>query len=316
MELKLVIKTGRSAVVEFDDGGKYYSKEEYTLLVNGEEYGKTDKVVTTIYGLKPDTEYKIMAVYAGKEYGPVELKTDYEYVTLNVREFGAYGDGEHDDTNAIQCAIMAAPKDSRVLVPEGVYKISSIFLKDNLNLELAKGAVLSAFTEREKFPILPGQIETYDEKDYYNLGTWEGNPLDMFSAIVCGINCSNITITGEGIIDGCTTHDNWWKNCKIRNTAWRPRLFFINNCSNVTMHGITVQNSPSWTIHPYFSKHLKFIDVKILNPANSHNTDGLDPESCQDVLVLGTYISVGDDCIAIKSGKIYQARRTRLRQRI
>lgn len=119
MELKLVIKTGRSAVVEFDDGGKYYSKEEYTLLVNGEEYGKTEKVVTTIYGLKPDTEYKITAVYAGKEYGPVELKTDYEYVTLNVREFGAYGDGEHDDTNAIQCAIMAAPKDSRVLVQRG-----------------------------------------------------------------------------------------------------------------------------------------------------------------------------------------------------
>ena len=309
MELKLVIKTGRSAVVEFDDGGKYYSKEEYTLLINGEEYGKTEKVVTTIYGLKPDTEYKITAVYAGKEYGPVEFKTDYEYVTLNVREFGAYGDGEHDDTNAIQCAIMAAPKDSRVLVPEGVYKISSIFLKDNLNLELAKGAVLSAFTERDKFTILPGQIETYDEKDYYNLGTWEGNPLDMFSAIVCGINCSNVTITGEGTIDGCTTHDNWWKNCKIRNTAWRPRLFFINNCSNVTMHGITVQNSPSWTIHPYFSKHLKFIDVKILNPANSHNTDGLDPESCQDVLVLGTYISVGDDCIAIKSGKIYMAQK-------
>ena len=54
MELKLVIKTGRSAVVEFDDGGKYYSKEEYTLLINGEEYGKTEKVVTTIYGLKPD----------------------------------------------------------------------------------------------------------------------------------------------------------------------------------------------------------------------------------------------------------------------
>ena len=87
MELKLVIKTGRSAVVEFDDGGKYYSKEEYTLLINGEEYGKTEKVVTTIYGLKPDTEYKITAVYAGKEYGPVEFKTDYEYVTLNVREF-------------------------------------------------------------------------------------------------------------------------------------------------------------------------------------------------------------------------------------
>lgn len=45
MELKLVIKTGRSAVVEFDDGGKYYSKEEYTLLINGEEYGKTEKEI-------------------------------------------------------------------------------------------------------------------------------------------------------------------------------------------------------------------------------------------------------------------------------
>lgn len=101
MELKLVIKTGRSAVVEFDDGGKYYSKEEYTLLINGEEYGKTEKVVTTIYGLKPDTEYKITAVYAGKEYGPVEFKTDYEYVTLNVREFGAYGDSDIPNDGAV-----------------------------------------------------------------------------------------------------------------------------------------------------------------------------------------------------------------------
>ena len=168
MELKLIIKTGRNAVVELDDGGKFYSKKEYVIYVNGTEWKKTNKVVTTIYGLKPDTEYNIVARYAGKEYGPVEFRTDYEYVTLNVREFGAFGDGIHDDTNAIQCAIMAAPKNSRVLVPEGTYKISSIFLKDDLTLELAKDAVLSAFTEREKFPILPGQIETYDESDYYN----------------------------------------------------------------------------------------------------------------------------------------------------
>lgn len=52
------------------------------------------------------------------------------------------------------------------------------------------------------------------------------------------------------------------------------------------MQGITVQNSPCWTIHPYFSNHLKFIDVKIKAPADSHNTDGLDPESCEDVLYL------------------------------
>lgn len=309
MELKLVNKTARSIVIELDDGGKYYTKKEFKVLVDGNYYQDSKQVITSIYGLKPDTDYEIEVEYEGESLNKLSVHTDYEFVTLNVREFGAYGDGEHDDTNAIQCAIMACPKDSRVLVPEGVYKISSIFLKDNLTLELAKGAVLSAYTDREKFPILPGMIESYDEENMYNLGSWEGNPLDTFSAIVCGINVSNVVITGEGTIEGNTSFENWWNNCKIRNIAWRPRLFFINHCSNVTMHGITVQNSPSWTIHPYFSKHLKFIDVKIKNPANSHNTDGLDPESCEDVLVLGTYISVGDDCIAVKSGKIYMAER-------
>lgn len=312
MELKLVTYTGRSAVVELTESGKYYTGKPYEIYVNGEKYMDSDKVVTSVYGLKPDTEYEISAVYDEKQILPVVFKTCYEFVTLNVREFGAYGDGIHDDTNAIQCAIMACPKDSRVLVPEGVYKISSIFLKSDLTLELAKGAVLSAFTERDKFPILPGIIESYDEAGEYNLGSWEGNPLDTFSAIVCGINAENVVITGEGTIDGCTSFENWWKDCKKRNIAWRPRLFFINHCNNVTMQGITVQNSPSWTIHPYFSNHLKFIDVKIKNPANSHNTDGLDPESCTDVLVLGTYISVGDDCIAIKSGKIRMAEKYKI----
>ncbi len=307
MELILVTNTARNAVVELTESGKYYTEKEYEIYVNGEKYMDSNRVITSIYGLKPDTEYEVKAVYDGAQIGPVTFKTNYEFVTLNVREFGAYGDGVHDDTNAIQCAIMACPKDSRVLVPEGVYKISSIFLKDDLILELAEGAVLSAFTDREKFPILPGVIESYDEKEEYNLGSWEGNPLDMFAGIICGINASNVVITGQGTIDGCTTFENWWNNCKVRNIAWRPRLFFINHCNNVTMHGITVQNSPAWTIHPYFSDHLKFIDVKIKAPADSHNTDGLDPESCQDVLVLGTHISVGDDCIAIKSGKIYQA---------
>ena len=116
-------------------------------------------------------------------------------------------------------------------------------------------------------------IESYDEKSEYNLSSWEGNPVDSFAAIICGLNVKNVTITGEGTIDGGTTHDNWWKNCKVRNIAWRPNLFFINHCEYVTLQGITVQNSPCWTLHPYFSNHLKFIDVKIKAPADSHNTD-------------------------------------------
>ena len=75
----------------------------------------------------------------------------------------------------------------------------------------------------------------------------------------------------------------------------------------MTVQGITVKNSPSWTVHPYYSDNLKFLNLQIQNPYNSPNTDGFDPESCTDVLLLGTRISVGDDCIAIKSGKLYMA---------
>lgn len=309
MELKLVAKTGRNAVVELTESGKFYSDKQYEIYVNNKKFADSDKVITSLYNLKPDTTYSVKAIYDGQEFGGVEFKTDWEYVTLNVKDFGAYGDGVHDDTNAIQCAIMSCPKNSRILVPAGEFKISSIFLKSDITIELAKGSVLSAFTDRDKFPILPGVIESYDENDEYNLGSWEGNPLDCFSAIITGINVENVIITGEGIVEGNTNFENWWKNPKVRNIAWRPRLFFINNCKNVTLHGITVQNSPSWTLHPYFSDDLKFIDIKILNPANSHNTDGLDPESCKNVLVLGVYISVGDDCIAIKSGKIFMGRK-------
>ena len=83
MELVLVTNTSRNAVVELTEAGKYYSKKEYDIYVNGELFTHTDKQVTSLYGFKPDTDYEITAVYDGKEYGPVELHTDYEFVTLN-----------------------------------------------------------------------------------------------------------------------------------------------------------------------------------------------------------------------------------------
>ena len=82
-------------------------------------------------------------------------------------------------------------------------------------------------------------------------------------------------------------------------------MIFLNHCKNVVLHGITVQNSPSWNIHPFFSEDLKFIGISVLGPKDSPNTDGLDPESCKNVDIIGVYFSVGDDCIAVKSGKIY-----------
>lgn len=311
MELELIYKTSRNICFEIKDGGRFYTTSKYNVCVNASFMKETDKVITSLYGLRPDTEYNIevRTIDSDELLGELKVRTDYEFVTLNVRDFGAYGNGEHDDTLAIQTAIMSCPKAGRVFVPAGTYKISTLFLKSDLVLELAKGATLSAFTDRSKFGILPGVIESYDETDEYNLGTWEGNPIDCFTGIITAINAENIVITGEGTIDGCADFETWWKNPKVRNIAWRPRLVFISNCKNVVLHGITVTNSPSWTLHPYFTEDISFIDMKVINPANSHNTDGMDPESCTNVKVIGLYFSVGDDCIAIKSGKIYMGRK-------
>ncbi|MEI3186708.1 MAG: glycosyl hydrolase family 28-related protein [Lachnospiraceae bacterium] len=73
-------------------------------------------------------------------------------MTLNVRDFGAKGDGVQDDTLFIQAAIMACPEKSRVLIPAGPTGLYQLFLKDDVNIELAKGAVLSAYTDRTQFP--------------------------------------------------------------------------------------------------------------------------------------------------------------------
>ena len=79
---------------------------------------------------------------------------------------------------------------------------------------------------------------------------------------------------------------------------------FFNRCKNITVHGITAQNSASWQFHPYFSRELKFLDLAVNAPKDSPNTDALDPEACDGVDIIGCRFSVGDDCIAIKSGKI------------
>ena len=300
----LLMKTSHMAVFELDKAGLYHTDAPYDIYVNDEYYDSSDKVVESIYDLKPSTEYTVKIVLNGS-YTAFSFETDEETFTLNVRDFGAFGDGIHDDTAAVQCAIMACPKNGRVLVPEGTYRVSTIFLKSNLTFELAPKSKITQIPERESLAILPGRIESTDCTDEMLLGSWEGNPLNCFSGMITGIDVENVTVCGRGTLDGGANCENWWKDPKKYDRAWRPRLFFLSRCTNVTLQGVTVQNSPSWNIHPNFSKKLHFLDLMIFNPKDSPNTDGLDPESCEEVEIAGVYFSVGDDCIAIKSGKIY-----------
>ena len=312
MNIRLIMKTARSVSLELDDGGIYYTAQKYCLYLNGKEWHTqpAHTVITSLYHLKPDTEYLAEAVdQQGNEAGSLRFRTEQEFITLDVKELGAIGDGESDDTSFIQAAVMACPPKSRVLIPEGTYKITSIFLKSGIYLELAKGARLLAETDRSRFAKFPGMIESYDEQDEYNLGTWEGNPLPMFAGILTGIGVSDVVIYGEGLVDGCASHENWWYNEKVMNGAFRPRMLFLNRCERIKVQGVAFRSSPSWVIHPYFSKDLLFCGLNIQNPQQSPNTDGLDPESCCNVEILGVHFSLGDDCIAVKSGKIYMGRK-------
>lgn len=308
MKLRVALKTARSVTIETITEQIYEYETPGTIFVNGENHGETKKVVFTLFDLKPDMDYNICLERDG-EKAEVNFRTDYEFVTINVREVGAKGDGIQDDTSFIQAAIMACPKDGRVLIPKGIYHITSLFLKSHIKIELAEGAELQADTDRNKFPRFPGVIESYDEKEDYNLGTWEGNPLPMFAGIITGIDVEDVVIYGRGLINGQADFDNWWHNVRQMKIAFRPRMVFLERCKNVSLQGFSLKDSPAWVLHPYFSQDLKFIDLTINNPANSHNTDGLDPESCKDVEILGLHFSLGDDCIAIKSGKIYMGRK-------
>lgn len=301
----IIFKTSRKVMIEVEDFGIWTTDKPYEIYLNGKMYLKADRAVQTIAGLKPDTEYEIYLKSGERVSETVTVRTEYEFVTLDVKRFRAVGDGVHDDTASIQAAIMSCPKQGRVYIPEGKYKVTSLFLKSDICIDIDEKAVLYGTTEREMIPVLPGMIQSYDERSDYNLGTWEGNPLDCFSSMFTGINVSNVVITGGGTLEGNASVDNWWKDDRAKIIAFRPRMIFLNHCENVTVHGLTVQNSPSWNLHPYFSKNIRFLGLTILNPWDSPNTDGMDPESVDGLEVVGVHFSLGDDCIAVKSGKYY-----------
>mgnify|MGYP002226078704 CR=1 FL=1 len=104
------------------------------------------------------------------------FSTDYEFVTLNVRDFGAKGDGESDDTLFIQAAVMACPKQSRVLIPAGPTGSPLCFYGMTFPLSWMRELCCLLSQTGAVFPVFEGMVQSYDEKGEYNLGTWEAIP--------------------------------------------------------------------------------------------------------------------------------------------
>lgn len=287
-----------SACFELENNSPYYCDKEYTVVLNGEELFSANTNVFSLFSLKPDTEYTVSVL--GQE---LKFRTAAEACAVSVLDFGAVGDGVHDDTQSIQTAINCLPAGGRLFFPDGTYSIAPINLKSHITLELSENAVLLGVTEEERYPVIPGALKDIETGGDVVFGAWEGDAVKMHQALICAEYAEDIHIVGRGTVDGNAQNSSWWVNVKERVIA-RPRLLFFNRCKNVTVHGITAQNAASWQLHPYFSTNMRFLDAAVNAPKDSPNTDALDPEACDYVDIIGCRFSVGDDCIAIKSGKI------------
>ena len=303
--IRLLYASAVSACFERVNDSPYYAPAPYTVYLDGTERFTADTNVFSLFDLVPGTAYTLTL---SDEEAPFTFTTAAETFALNVGDFGAAGDGLCDDTAAIQSALDFLPAGGRLIFPAGTYLSLPLRIKSHTTLELKKGAVLLGSAERERYPILPGEAADPITGESRIFGTFEGLVQPMYQALLSAQNAEDIHVVGEGVIDGNAQNSDFWTDFRSFPAA-RPRLVSLLHCKNVVFHGVTAQNSPSWNFHPFHCSRVGFYDVRVLAPKMSPNTDAIDPEACDGVDIIGCRLSVGDDCIAIKSGKLELAER-------
>ncbi len=229
---------------------------------------------------------------------------------VNIRNFGAVGDGKTKNTEAFAKAIenCVGAGGGRVLVPEGKWYTGPIHLKSNIELYLAEGAEI-IFSDRFE-DYLPNVLVRVGGIEIYN-----------YSPLIYARDCENIAVTGPGKLNG--NAKAWWDAMRGRETreffdmgaagvplekrvfgtpeaAIRPSFLSFVNCRNVLLEGFTIGSGPNWTIHPIYCENviIRRVDVVTSGP----NNDGIDPDSCRNVLIEHCGFDTGDDCVVLKSG--------------
>ena len=239
--------------------------------------------------------------------------------TVRLTDFGGVGDGVTDNTEAFTKAISTLNKKGggHLVVPAGIYVMGLISLKDRIDLHLEKNAMILLTPDRAK-----------------HLKSGKAQP---------GITASkrqDVSITGEGIIDG---NGEWWrgvKRTKVSDTEWnafrrmggtvtpkgdlwypfdlkafpniadtyeaqekmRTHLIRFTDCERVLVQGVTIQNSPKFHLVPQHCREVIIDGVTVRCPWNAQNGDGIDIGQCKDVLIVNNTVDVGDDGICMKGG--------------
>lgn len=217
-----------------------------------------------------------------------------------------------DNYGSIQQAVdaCASAGGGTVIVDEGQWESGPIRMHSNICLCFKRGAVVK-FSSR-KSDYLPAVFTRWEGMECYN-----------YSPLIYADNCENIAICGEGKLYG--NGEAWWEWKKLQEAgsndlynaaaaglpveqrvygteeaALRPSFLQLINCRQVLIEGITLIDGPQWTIHPVYCQDVVIRHVRV-NTAGP-NTDGLNPDSCKNVVIEDSDFCTGDDCIAINSG--------------
>ncbi|KAL8488119.1 hypothetical protein ACS0TY_023952 [Phlomoides rotata] len=220
-------------------------------------------------------------------------------VAFNLTDFGGVGDGVTFNTAAFEKAVMAISKlgkkgGAQLNVPAGNWLTAPFNLTSHMTLFLAEGAVILGVDDEKYWPLMP-PLPSY--------GYGREHPGPRYGSLIHGQHLKDVVITGHnGTING--QGQTWWKKYKqkLLNHTRGP-LVQIMWSSDIVISNITLRDSPFWTLHPYDCKNVTLKNLTILAPVfQAPNTDGIDPDSCEDMVIEDCYISVGDDGVAIKSG--------------
>ena len=297
--LRVLAATARTlSILVAPDGALYTLKVPVAWVLEDESgevvaRGATKSVALFLEGLEPESTYRLRTAL-----GNLNMRTDACAGLVDAGDHGVDAERQNN-ADALAAAIAAVPEGGTLRVAGGVIRTGPIFLKPDMTLHIEEGTTLAAIADRTGWPQLPAR----DDKGRV-VGSWEGLPEPCFAALITALDCDGVTITGAGTVDGGGDRGDWWDWPKeTRNGARRPRTLHLVRGEGASVTGLTIRNAPSWTVHPYLCRNLHLSALRIENPPDSPNTDGLNPESCEDVAIVGIDFSVGDDCIAIKAGK-------------
>ena len=228
-------------------------------------------------------------------------------------DFGAVGDGLHDDTQAVQACIDAASSLSRdtasstardviatqprVLLPAGhTFLVGPLQLHGNIDYHLEAGSRLLAHPDENRYTL----SAFGDNRGEGMLWLWANG-------------ADNLTFSGQGIIDGNgiafmgTELDDSYELKPLQDPKFdpRPHVLTFFACRNLEISGITVQNGAYWTIHLVGCDGAQIHDMSLLNQLKIRNGDGIDLDHTSNVDIWNCLIESGDDCICLKNRREY-----------